>query len=100
MSDAKLPAEGVVVLAWWGDEVTPGAFDFARYHDERWECKDSIDDWDRVNPPRGWVSLAHAKAAGRLAEALRAVASGDVPGVSIGPRQREWANEVLREIGT
>lgn len=94
MSDAKLPAEGEVVLAWWGDD-----FRLASGDKSSWQVLGVCDDWWRGQPD-GWLSLAHAKAAGRLAEALRAVASGDVPGVSIGPRQREWANEVLREIGT
>lgn len=92
MSDAKLPAEGETCLVWQGEYFT-----LATYTDGVWHRVDRGDPFVIID---GWLSLDHAKAAGRLAEALRAVASGDVPGVSIGPRQREWANEVLREIGT
>jgi len=67
MSDVQVPAEGEIVLAWWGDEfwmarrLTSGFWEYCA-------CG-----WDSTeDAPDGWVSLRHAKAAGRLAEAAKA----------------------------
>lgn len=100
MSDAKLPAEGVTVLVWERGAKMPVFAMYASNPGVYWMAHCKVPTAIAPKNVERWVSLSDAKAAGRLAEALRAVASGDVPGVSIGPRQREWANEVLREIGT
>lgn len=66
MSDRTLPAEGEVVLAWWGAAVA------LAYRDGgRWRCfvnKEII-----ARDMDGWVSLREAKAARAMGEALREV---------------------------
>jgi hypothetical protein len=65
----RLPAEGEIVLAWWGDDAAFARADIKR---EGWVAKHG-QWWVHVKPPDSWVSLAQAKAAPQMATAGQAV---------------------------